>query len=140
MGYFLPINGPPKGLGPQVPPCSAEGFSLSYPEFPMTDRKALAREIAKRKPPRFVEEKPSASWRSLFAHFGPSREKWLMQAGVPLWQASGFLAMSEKMLVSTYGHHHPDYMREAADAIGRRRGALWARNGRMFPLCSGGLC
>jgi integrase len=45
---------------------------------------------------------------------------WLMQASVPLWQASGFLAMSEKMLVEVYGHHHPDYMIEAADAIGRK--------------------
>ena len=44
---------------------------------------------------------------------------WLMQAGAPLWQASGFLAMSEKMLVEVYGHHHPDHMREAAEAIGR---------------------
>jgi integrase len=45
---------------------------------------------------------------------------WLMQAGAPLWQASGFLAMSEKMLVEVYGHHHPDHMREAATAIGRK--------------------
>jgi integrase len=45
---------------------------------------------------------------------------WLMQAGVPIWEVSGFLAMSPQTLQSVYGHHHPDYMREAADAIGRR--------------------
>jgi hypothetical protein len=43
-----------------------------------------------------------------------------MQAGVPLWQASGYLAMSEKVLTEVYGHHHPDYMRAAADALGRK--------------------
>ena len=45
---------------------------------------------------------------------------WLMQAGVPLWQAAGFLAMSEKTLREVYGHHHPDYLREAAEAISKR--------------------
>jgi integrase len=45
---------------------------------------------------------------------------WLMQAGVPIWEASGYLAMSPQTLQNVYGHHHPDYMREAADAIGRR--------------------
>ena len=45
---------------------------------------------------------------------------WLMRAGVPMWQAAGFLAMSEKTLRDVYGHHHPDYLRDAADAIGRR--------------------
>lgn len=45
---------------------------------------------------------------------------WLMQAGTDPWQASGFLAMSEATLQRVYGHHHPDYMREAAEAISRR--------------------
>src|SRR5262249_18964288 len=44
---------------------------------------------------------------------------WLMQQGVELWQASGFLAMSEKTLIAVYGHHHPDFMREAAEAINK---------------------
>jgi integrase len=54
---------------------------------------------------------------------------WLMQAGVPVWEAAGFLAMSVETLTRTYGHHHPDYMQEAADAIGRRPGVV--RNGRV---------
>lgn len=45
---------------------------------------------------------------------------WLMQAGVPLWQAAGFLSTTEETLQRVYAHHHPDYMKEAADAIGRK--------------------
>jgi integrase len=45
---------------------------------------------------------------------------WLMQNGVPLWEAAGYLAMRPETLQRVYGHHHPDFMREAADAIGRR--------------------
>lgn len=43
----------------------------------------------------------------------------LMQAGVPIWEAAGFLGMSADMVERTYGHHHPAHMRGAADAIGR---------------------
>jgi integrase len=42
---------------------------------------------------------------------------WLMQRGVPMWQAAGFLGMSAEVLERTYGHHHPDYLKDAADAI-----------------------
>lgn len=45
---------------------------------------------------------------------------WLMQAGVPIWEAAGFLGMSPEMVERTYGHHHPEHMRRATDAIGRR--------------------
>ena len=45
---------------------------------------------------------------------------WLMQSGVKTWEAAGFLAMSEKMLIEVYGHHHPDHMREAARALDRK--------------------
>jgi hypothetical protein len=40
-----------------------------------------------------------------------------MQRGVPIWQAAGYLGMSAQMIERTYGHHHPDYMRGAAQAI-----------------------
>lgn len=46
---------------------------------------------------------------------------WLMQHGVQPWQAAGYLGMSVITLSRVYGHHHPDYLREARDAIGRRR-------------------
>jgi integrase len=45
---------------------------------------------------------------------------WLMQAGVRTWEAAGFLAMSEKILIDVYGHHHPDYQRVAAEALSKR--------------------
>ena len=45
---------------------------------------------------------------------------WLMQAGVDVWQAAGFLGMSVETLLRVYGHHHPAHMRAAAHAIGYR--------------------
>ena len=51
---------------------------------------------------------------------------WLMQAGVDKWEAAGFLGMSVEMLDRVYGHHHPNHLRVAAQAIGygRRRQSL----------------
>ena len=43
-----------------------------------------------------------------------------MQNGAPLWEAAGYLGMSEKTLRETYGHHHPDFMRSALEAVGRK--------------------
>jgi integrase len=45
---------------------------------------------------------------------------WLMQRGVPVWEAAGFLGMSPEVLQNTYGHHHPDYLQGAAAAIGQK--------------------
>ena len=45
---------------------------------------------------------------------------WSMQNGTDLWQAAGFFATSVQTLIRVYGHHHPDYMREAAENVGRR--------------------
>jgi integrase len=45
---------------------------------------------------------------------------WLMQRAAPMWEAAGFLGMSEKTLRDTYGHHHPDHLKGAAEAIGSR--------------------
>ena len=45
---------------------------------------------------------------------------WLIQTGTEMWQASGFLSMSAETLERVYGHHHPDYQRQAAENIGRR--------------------
>jgi integrase len=45
---------------------------------------------------------------------------WLMQRGVPIWEAGGFLGMSSEVLQDTYGHHHPDHLRGAAAAIGQK--------------------
>lgn len=45
---------------------------------------------------------------------------WLMQQGVKLWDAAGFLGMDVATLEEVYGHHHPDFQSEAVEAIGRR--------------------
>ena len=47
---------------------------------------------------------------------------WLMQKGVDLWVAAGFLGMTVQQLEATYGHHHPDYQQEAAEALGGQNG------------------
>ncbi len=44
-----------------------------------------------------------------------TRATWLMQAGVDPWPAAGHLGMTLKTLEKTYGHHHPDYQKDAAD-------------------------
>lgn len=44
-----------------------------------------------------------------------TRATWMMQGGVDPWQAAGFLGMSLKMLEDVYGHHHPDWQKEAAE-------------------------
>ena len=48
---------------------------------------------------------------------------WLMQAGVPIWEAAGCLGMSPELVEKTYGHHHPDHLKGAASAFGRHRQA-----------------
>lgn len=44
---------------------------------------------------------------------------WAMQAGADKWAAAGFFGLTLDMLESTYGHHHPDYMRSAVEALER---------------------
>ena len=42
---------------------------------------------------------------------------WVMQRGADPWKAAGFLGMSVEVLLDTYGHHHPEFLRDAAAAI-----------------------
>jgi integrase len=44
-----------------------------------------------------------------------TRATWLMQAGIPIWEAAGALGMTPDILQSTYGKHHPDFQRRAAE-------------------------
>lgn len=44
---------------------------------------------------------------------------WLMQKGVEPQKAAGFLGMTRETLERTYGHHHPAFQTQAAEAIGR---------------------
>jgi hypothetical protein len=40
-----------------------------------------------------------------------------MQNGTDVWQAAGFLGMSVKTLLETYGHHHPDHLKDAVSKM-----------------------
>ncbi|TAN13475.1 MAG: integrase [Rhizobiaceae bacterium] len=42
---------------------------------------------------------------------------WLMQGGVDMWQAAGYLGMTKETLEKTYGHHHPDYQGDVGEAF-----------------------
>jgi integrase len=42
---------------------------------------------------------------------------WLMQKGVRIWDAAGFLGMTTETLERVYGSHHPDYLKSAAEAL-----------------------
>jgi len=46
---------------------------------------------------------------------------WMMQNGVAMWQAAGFLGMTEDVLRDVYGHHHPEHMSEAKAGITARK-------------------
>lgn len=46
---------------------------------------------------------------------------WLMQNGVEIWEAAGFLGMSEQTLRTVYGHHHPDFQKNAAKGFRPRK-------------------
>ena len=46
---------------------------------------------------------------------------WAMQHGADRWHATGFFGLSLDMLERVYGHHHPDYMRSAVEAMERKR-------------------
>jgi integrase len=46
---------------------------------------------------------------------------WLMEAGVDLWDAAGYLGMSVTTLEKHYGHHRHDHQAGAVRAIGGKR-------------------
>lgn len=46
---------------------------------------------------------------------------WLAHAGVPVWEAAGFLGMTVEMFETTYGHQHPDFQSRAVNAFGPRQ-------------------
>ena len=44
-----------------------------------------------------------------------TRATHLMQAGIDVWEAAGFLGMTVKTLETTYAKHHPDWQKRAAE-------------------------
>jgi integrase len=56
---------------------------------------------------------------------------WAMQSGADPYQTAGMLGMTVEMLLDRYGHHHPDFQRDAANKLasgGRLPGQLRDRN------------
>lgn len=45
---------------------------------------------------------------------------WLMEAGVPIWDAAAYTGMSTAVLEKNYGHHRPDHQSRARKALGGR--------------------
>ncbi len=43
---------------------------------------------------------------------------WMLQGGIDPWKAAGLVGMTVDMVQQVYGHHHPDYLRDAARALG----------------------
>ena len=81
---------------------------------------------------RFSKSWPAALERAGLADTGitihalrHTRATWTVQAGVPLWEVSGFLGMSVATLERVYGHHHPDWQKRAAD-ISNAKSRAWA--------------
>lgn len=70
-------------------------------------------------------------WRSVLAESGidhctkhdlrHTAVTWAMQAGVDKWAAAGFFGLTFDMIERVYGHHHPDHLRSAVEAMERRR-------------------
>ena len=42
-----------------------------------------------------------------------------MQAGMDMWQATGFFGASMETLLSDYAHHHPDHQSDVVEAANR---------------------
>jgi integrase len=57
---------------------------------------------------------------------------WLMQAGVDIWEAAGYVGMTVEMLSDRYGHHHPDHPSGAKNAFDRHRPHLADNRTRTF--------
>lgn len=102
-------------------------------------RRWQAADMAMEKPPAFVIHyrgkpvlKQRKSWTAARVDAGLSEKitphilrhtaaTWLMQVGPDIWDAANYLGMSVKMLEDVYGHHHPDYQKDVASRIGRKR-------------------
>jgi integrase len=49
---------------------------------------------------------------------------WIAQAGVPVWEAAGFMGMSPQVFEQVYGHHSPDHQANAVNAFTRKNDSL----------------
>lgn len=126
------------GLYYRRAPGSAEGKTKRYPTIPLSPdlveemrswRDAGARYVVE------LDGKPVANCRKAFerlvslAKFDKhvvrhtlrhTAATWMMQDGVDINEAAGYLGMTVETLQRRYGHHHPDYQRRAAASLSKR--------------------
>ena len=64
---------------------------------------------------------------------------WMMQEGVDLAEAAGYLGMSPETLQKRYAHHHPDYQKTAANKLAERanRARTDAKRANDWPMKQG---
>ncbi|CTQ72789.1 integrase [Roseibium alexandrii] len=64
---------------------------------------------------------------------------WMMQEGVDLAEAAGYLGMSLETLQKRYAHHHPDYQKTAASKLAERanRARTDAKRANDWPMKQG---
>jgi integrase len=110
LGPVLHINGKPIGN-------IKKGFAAACRRAGLVRWEKVKEDTADGAPCSVVRAVPTVTPHTL-RHTAAS---WLMQSGIPILEAAGYLAMSEKTLVATYGHYHPDWLRGAANAIGRHQ-------------------
>lgn len=78
--------------------------------------------------------KPRRSWATMMRTAGVGDDAtphvlrhtaatWLMQAGCDIALGAGFLGMTAATFEAVYGHHHPDFQHEAANAVANRNRA-----------------
>ena len=60
---------------------------------------------------------------------------WLMKARVSVWSVSGFVGASPETIHKVYGHHSPDYLSEAREAL-EDGGRVRRRNQRSGEITS----
>jgi len=71
-------------------------------------------------------DRPTRSWErarrlaKLPVHITPhilrhSRATHMLKQGVPLWEAANALGMSVQVMAAVYGHHAPDWQKDAAN-------------------------
>lgn len=56
---------------------------------------------------------------------------WQAQEGVPVHEICGFFGITQEMFERVYGHHHPDYQREAVNALNKGRKLSGNLSGRV---------
>ena len=46
---------------------------------------------------------------------------WAMQGGAKIYDVAEYFGVSEKLIRSVYGHHHPDHQKGVTDTIDNRK-------------------